>query len=58
VSDGDEFGDRRTSAPLAAMAHPTALGEAFQERPAKVSVNGALKRHHFLPKSGRAREFI
>jgi hypothetical protein len=30
VSDGDEFGDRRTSAPLAAMAHPTALGKAFK----------------------------
>jgi len=33
VSDGDEFADRRTSAPLAAMAHPITLGEALEEKP-------------------------
>jgi hypothetical protein len=26
--------------------------------PTNVSVNGALKRHHFFPKKNRAREFI
>jgi hypothetical protein len=46
---------------ISPLSATRAASTSFDSRGAnerKVGVNGALKRHHFLSKSGRVREFI